>query len=265
MKIFIDLGHPAHIHYFKNFITIMKSNGHQILLVARKKDVLQQLISNLGYEFIDRGKGAKSFLSRIVYLIKTDIKLFLLARKFKPDLFLSFASTYAAHAAFLSRKPHIVIDDTEHAKLELLLYSPFSETILNPSSFWKKYSKKQIFFNSFIELSYLHPRYYEPNINILGKYGLKKKEIFFVVRFVSWEASHDIGEAGLTLEEKIKIVEHLSKKGRVIISSEMSLPQHLESYRLKIDPQDLHNLLFYTQLYIGEGATTASECVILGI
>jgi len=264
MKIFIDLGHPAHIHYFKNFISIMKSNGHQILLVARNKDVLQQLIYNLGYEFIDRGKGAKSFLPRMVYLLKTDIKLFLLARKFKPDIFLSFASTYAAHAAFLSRKPHIVIDDTEHSKLELLLYSPFSETILNPISFWKKYSKKQIFFDSFIELSYLHPKYFEPNINILRKYGLRKDEFYFVVRFVSWEASHDIGEVGLTLEEKVKIVEFLSKKGRVIISSEMCLPQNLEQYRLKIEPQDLHNLLFYSQLSIGEGATTASECVIIG-
>lgn len=264
MRIFIDLGHPAHIHYFKNFIRIMKSNGHEILLVARNKDVLHQLISNLGYEFIDRGKGAKSFLSRIAYLVKTDIKLFLLARKFKPDLFLSFASTYAAHASFLYRRPHVVIDDTEHAKFELFLYSPFSDTILNPISFWKRYSKKQIFFDSFIELSHLHPRYFEPNIHILEKYSLKIEEHFFIVRFVSWEASHDVGEGGLSLDEKVKIVEFLSKKGRVIISSEMSLPLSLESFRLKIEPQDLHNLLFYSQLYIGEGATTASECVILG-
>ena len=264
MKIFIDLGHPAHIHYFKNFITIMKSNGHQILLVARNKDVLQQLISNLGYEFIDRGKGAKGFLSRIVYLIKTDIKLFVLARKFKPDLFLSFASTYAAHAAFLSRKPHIVIDDTEHAKLELLLYSPFSETILNPNSFWKKYSKKQLFFDSFIELSHLHPKYLKINPKILDKYGIVKNEKFYIIRFVSWEASHDKKAYGLTLKEKIKIIDYLKDKGKVFISSESKLPEFLEYYKINIVPEDLHSLLFFAQLYIGEGATTASESIILG-
>jgi len=264
MKILIDLGHPAHIHYFKNFIQIMTLRGHEFLLVARDKDVLHQLISNLGMKFVNRGKGEKGLFSRILYLIKTDLKLYFLARKFRPDLFLSFASTYAAHASFLYRKPHIVLDDTEHSKLELMLYSPFSESILNPSSFWKKYSSKQIFFDSFIELSHLHPKYFQPNINILGKYNLERDETFFVIRFVSWEASHDVGEGGLTLMEKIKIVEFLSKKGKVIISSEMNLPQNLENYRLKIDPQDLHNLLFYSQLYIGEGATTASECIILG-
>jgi len=27
MKILIDIGHPAHVHYFRNFIKMMESNG----------------------------------------------------------------------------------------------------------------------------------------------------------------------------------------------------------------------------------------------
>ena len=33
---------------------------------------------------------------------------------------------------------------------------------------------------------------------------------------------------------------------------------------MKIRPELLHSVLYYAQLYIGEGSTTASECSVLG-
>lgn len=242
----------------------MEKNGHQFLLVARKKDVLHQLLSNLGFDYVDRGKGGTGFFSRLFYLIKTNTKLYFLARKFKPDLFLSFASTYAAHASFLYRKPHIVLDDTEHSTLELSLYSPFSAVILNPRSFWRKYSNKQLFFDSFIELTHLHPKYFKPDPDVKQAYDIMEGESFFIVRFISWDASHDTKATGLQFSEKFKIIEMLKKRGKVIISSECELPIELEQYRLKIRPEHLHSLIYYAHMYIGEGATTASESVILG-
>ena len=35
MKIFLDIGHPAHVHYFKNFIMEIKNEGHKVLITAR--------------------------------------------------------------------------------------------------------------------------------------------------------------------------------------------------------------------------------------
>ncbi|MFW5804449.1 MAG: DUF354 domain-containing protein, partial [bacterium] len=35
MKILIDIGHPAHVHYFKNFITKMSQKGHSFIVIAR--------------------------------------------------------------------------------------------------------------------------------------------------------------------------------------------------------------------------------------
>ena len=52
--------------------------------------------------------------------------------------------------------------------------------------------------------------------------------------------------------------------GKVIISSEGELPVELEKYRVKISPERMHDLLSFASLYIGEGATTASECAMLG-
>ena len=44
MRILIDIGHPAHVHYFKNFNVQMKSKGHTILFVARDKEVTIELL-----------------------------------------------------------------------------------------------------------------------------------------------------------------------------------------------------------------------------
>ena len=264
MKFLIDLGHPAHVHYFKNFIWQMEKKGHEFILVARDKEVLYQLLDNYGFSYIKRGKGGKSFLAKLLYILKADLIIYRVALKFKPDLFLSFASAYAAHAAWLYRKPHVVFDDTEHAKFELMLYAPFSETILNPKPFWKQYSKNQLFFDGFMELTHLVPKYFSPDPLVLKQYGIDIAEKFFIVRFVSWDASHDMGQTGLTLKQKQNVVELLQQHGKVLISSESKLPDNLEQFKIKINPVHLHHFLAYAQLYIGEGATTAAESIILG-
>lgn len=264
MKYLIDLGHPAHIHYFKQFIWSVVDLGHEVKLIARDKEVLYQLLNSYNFEFTKRGKGGKSIFSKFLYLFKADYIIFKAALKFRPDVFLSFASPYAAQIAWLTRKPHIAFDDTEHAKFSTFLYAPFSTIIMNPKSFWRKYSKKQLFFDGFMELTHLIPKYFTPSIDVLTMYGISTHEKFYIVRFVSWEASHDIGQTGISLDKKRSVIQLLLNQGRVLISAEGKLPADLEQYRIKINPAHLHDLLYYAQLYIGEGATTAAESIILG-
>ena len=137
MKILIDLGHPAHIHYFKNFIWQMEARGHTFCLVARDKEVLHILLKEYNFNFTDRGKGGKGIFGKLFYILKADFTIWKITKDFKPDLFLSFASTYAAHVSKVLGKPHIALDDTEHAKIELLMYMPFTDTVLNPFCFRK--------------------------------------------------------------------------------------------------------------------------------
>ncbi len=264
MRILIDLGHPAHIHYFKNFVAIMQGKGHEFAFVARDKEVLHSLLLNYNIHFTNRGRGKKSLLGKLFYMFYADYIIYYVARTFKPDLFLSFASTYAAHVSRLYSKPHIVLDDTEHAKFELMMYPPFSDVILNPSVFWKKFSPKQIFFESYMELFYLNSKYFTPDSSIINSYGIFADEKYFIVRFVSWNASHDIGQKGLSTESKINLVRTLEKYGKVLISSEGSLPDTLKSNQIKIRPEHLHHFLAFASLYVGEGSTTASECAVLG-
>ena len=264
MRILLDIGHPAHVHYFRHFIRIMESKGHLFFITARNKEVTFDLLNKYKIPFISRGSGKTGLIGKIVYIFQGNWIILKAALKFKPDLFLSFGSTYPAHVAFLLRKPHITFDDTEHAVLEHIMCFPFSSTILTPESYSKNLGKKQIRFSGFIELCSLHPKYYKADISVLENLGLSIGDKFVLLRFVSWNASHDFQIKGIDNSTKIKLVDEFSKYMKVFISSEGDLPAKLEKYRLPISPEKIHDVLSLATLYIGEGATMASECAILG-
>jgi predicted glycosyltransferase len=264
MRILIDINHPAHVHYFRNFMKIMESKGHNFLVVARDKEVTFNLLKAYNISFMSRGKGGKGFWGKLLYIAKGDLIIYKAAKKFSPDIFLSFGSPYAAQVSKLFRKPHVSFNDTEHALLGHLLYFPFTNTVLTPNSFLKNLGTKQIRFDGFMELCYLHPNYFNPDYETLLDLGISKNEKFILLRFVSWEASHDFGKARLNTNFKIKLFNNLLQYGKVIISSEGELPVELEKHRIIISAEKMHDLLSFASLYVGEGATTASECAVIG-
>lgn len=265
MKIHIDIGHPAHVHYFKNLMKILTTRGHTISISARNKEVIKGLLKAYSIDFFDRGSGYDSILGKLYYTCKADYLLYRKCFKFKPDLFLSFGSPYAAHVAKMLNKPHIAADDTEHARLTILSYVPFSDSILTPESFKRSFGNKQIRFKGFMELCYLHPKYFQPDINILSQLQIEPSAKYILIRFISWKAGHDRGILGLNLKDKISLVTELSKNYKVFISSEGDLEEELQAYKLDIPAEKIHDVLYYASLYIGEGATMASESAVLGI
>jgi len=264
MKILIDIGHPAHVHYFRNFIKIMESKGHQFLVIARDRQYVFDLLRAYGIGFVSRGKGGGGAISKLWYLKKTSVKQYFRARRFKPDLFLDFGTIYSGAAGMMLRKPHLVFEDTENAGLYRLLYKPFVTEIFTPECFEKELGRKQVRFPGYMELCYLHKNYFTPDATVLEEVGLTQGERFSIVRFVDWKAVHDIGYTGLLSDDKISLVNELKKYGKVFVSSEIPLPEELEEYRLNIKPESLHSLMHYAGLVLGESATMASEAVVVG-
>ncbi|WP_269849864.1 DUF354 domain-containing protein [Methanosarcina horonobensis] len=155
-----------------------------------------------------------------------------------------------------------MLEDTEHSTEQIKLYLPFADAVLTPGCFRGNLGKKQVRYNGYHELAYLHPNYFTPDPEILKELGLKEDSVFSVLRFVSWGASHDVGHHGI--QNKIEFVKELEKYGRVLITSEGRLDEVLEQYRIKVSPEKLHHLLYYASLYVGDGGTTAVESAILG-
>lgn len=264
MKILIDIGHPAHVHYFKILIRIMSEKGHQFLIIARDKEVSLELLNKYGIDFQNRGNGSSNIIGKFFYTFKADSLIYKLAKKFRPDMFLSFASPYAAQVSKLLNKPHITLTDTEHAKFGRMGFVPFSKIILTPSSFYGDFGSKHIRINGYMELCALHPKYFKPNNFILNKLNISEHDKYAVIRFISWNANHDIGRIGMNLKSKLRLISKLSEKFKVFISSEGILPAELKTYKLPSPPEFIHDILSFASIYIGEGGTTANECAILG-
>lgn len=263
MRILVDIGHPAHVHVFKNMIWNLENGEHEVKIVARDKEFVLQLLDFYGFDYVNLGKNRRGLLRKAFGVMEFDYRLFRVARAFKPDLIISKGTPYAAHTSRLVGKPHIAFEDTEHAKISDLLTVPFTDVICTPACFKKKLDpRKHIRFRGYYALAYLHPTYFKPNPEVLGELNLSRDDRFFVLRFVSWEASHDIGHRGLT--DRMALVRRLGKNGRVFITSERPLGGEFEKYRLNVPPERVHDLLYYASLYVGEGATMATEAGVLG-
>mgnify|MGYP000973114894 CR=1 FL=1 len=264
MRILIDIGHPAHVHLFKHFAWEMMAKGHDILFTCREKEFEIELLKQCGFTYKSFGKKYKSTLGKILGMIEFDVKELIAGIKFKPDVFLSHGSMYAAHAAFLMRKPHIAFEDTYNLE-QVRLYLPFTIQVLTSDYDHPIKSNKVIKYAGYHELAYLHPNRFTPDKSVLKELGVIEGEKFVIIRFVSWNASHDIGHKGISSEKKLKAIEEFSKVAKVFISSESELPNKLEKYRVRIEPHRMHDAIAFASLVFGESSTMAEEAAMLGV
>lgn len=264
MRILLDISHPAHVHFYRFFISVMKERGHEILVTAKPSDITLELLRKHNISFKPVGKKRGNGSKLLYEWAKRDFQLAFLARKFKPHATTGIHNPCMAHCAFLNRAKSIIFTDTEHAKLANSLTMPFSTKVFTPLNFQKRFGRKHTLYNSYHELAYLHPKRFKADRAVLAEAGLAEGEQFSIIRFVAWGAHHDIGHFGFDDNSKLKLIAELEKFGRVFISSEEELPKSLKKYELPISPHKLHHLLSFASLYVGEGATMAAEAALLG-
>ena len=157
----------------------------------------------------------------------------------------------------------MVFYDTEHATLSNLLTYPFATKVVTPRCYrgWVP-AHKHLVYDGYHELSYTHPDRFRPDPSKLEAFGLSPFDPPIVMRMVSWGASHDVRDHGFTAAADA--VRQLESFGPVVISSESQLPAGLSSHRLVGPIEDVHHVLAFARLYIGESATMASEAATLG-
>jgi len=267
MKILFEIGHPAHVHLFKYVFRGLEKDGHEIkIMVKEREGVVTSLLKHYGFNYSNLQTNSPHMIEKAKNMILNEIKIFNIARKFKPDIFVSVASPFSAHVSTILGKPHICLTDTEDATLQLKLMVPFTRSILTPDCFLKRFpEKKHIRYPGYHELAYLHPNWFHPDPSILDYLGVEKGKRYVIMRFSAWDASHDIGQHGFqTDEERLALVKELEKYAKVFISSEIPLKGELEKRRIKIPIHRIHDALYYASLYVGDGHKMATEAGILG-
>lgn len=267
MRILFHMGHPADLHLFRNAMSELSKRGHHVAVTAVAKEQLTQLIEAYGFEYQLVGKNTPTLAGKALTMIPKDIAFLKRARAWHPQLVISMCSAYAAHASAVMNVPHIGFNDTEIADLTMRITLPFSDAVCTPSCFEGSLGPKQIRFNGYKELAYLHPNRYQPNPAVLEQVGATERDTLIVIRFGVINASHDLHYHGLNLNtdrDKSRFVKALEEYGRVFVTSESPLGTELRERVPAIPSSALHDLLYYASLYIGDGATMASEAGVLG-
>ncbi|HRA59728.1 MAG TPA: DUF354 domain-containing protein [Bacteroidia bacterium] len=265
MRYLFYMGHPAHFHLFKNTIIALQQSGHEAMILIKKKDILEDLLRHAGMQYINinpEGRRDDKF-SIALKLLKRDFQFLKICLRFKPQIMIG-TSAEIAHVGKLLGIRSIVVneDDAEVVPWFAKLAYPWATNILAPyCCSVGKWEHKKIGYKGYHELAYLHPSNFSPkkeNIKNLGD------EPFFILRFAKLTAHHDEGRKGINTLIAEKLINMLSKHGRVYITSERELESQFEQYRIAINPLHIHDALYFAQMYIGDSQTMAAEAAVLG-
>ena len=268
MKIIVQLGHPAHFHLYKNAAKQLIADGHKVYILIKTKDVLEDLMkdSKLPYYNILQVTHRKSKSGVVMDMLIRDWKIFWFCIRHQIDL-LTGTSPEVAHIGWLQRRNAIVTTEDDDGAVPNFgkVIAPFVQCILTPEVCnMKKLEPKCVHYPSYHELAYLHPNHFTPNRELLEKYGIDTSKPYFVMRFASLNAHHDSGIKGINREIAARLIEILKPHGQIYITSERLLEPEFEPYRIKINPLDMHHVMAFASLYIGDSQTMAAEAGVLG-
>ena len=265
MRVLIDLQHPAELHVFKNLAALLRDAGHTVLFTGRDKDILVELARAVGEPVRLFGRAGKGAFRLGLELFYRQYHLVRVCREFRPDLILAVGGAFVALPGRLLGVPVHVFYDTEHARAANMLSYPFAAGIHVPDCYNRPIRQSHDVYPGYHALAYLHPARFRPDPAVPASLGLAPGEPFAVVRYVAWEAGHDIGLHGLSARMRTEAVQRLAAIGRVFVSAEGGLPEALEAFRCRVPVERMHDLLAFASLTFGESATMASEGAVLGV
>jgi len=252
---------------FKHTIHALKKAGHKVVIVIRPKDVLEQLCINEGLEYQKCGirpdKGGK--LARAAVIVQRTVEIAKIVRKEKPCMLIG-SDGVMAYLGTIFNIPSFEFfdDDYEIIKLYAWIFFPFYSDLVCPNiTNAGRWTKKKTGYEGYQKLSYLHPNIFTPDRNIVEKY-IPSDNPYFLLRLAKLNAHHDGGVGGINKTVGQHIIDILQPHGDVFITSERKLEPQFERYRLNINPSDMHHVMAFAKMYIGDSQSMAVESAMLG-
>lgn len=268
MRIGFFLGHPAHYHLFKFTIQNLRNKGHRIDILVKRKDILEKLVQDAGLDYIvvrNHERQSSSRLNLIWETIKMDLKVCKYMIQKRPSLLIG---TYAPVFSGYLGIPIIVCneDDANAVPRFAKLGYPRASSIVTPAFCdCGKWEYKAIKYRGFQKLAYLHPNEFKPNLQVAQKYLKDTNKPYVLMRFSKFNAHHDDGASGISNELAQQIITLINDKYDVYISSERELDASLEKYRISLNPLDIHHVMAFASLYVGDSQSMSVEAAMLGV
>jgi uncharacterized protein len=266
LTILFEINHPGHIHLFRNLAGELKKKAIQSHFLIKSEPVIEYLADFYDLSYTKMGSKGKSLLLKYFYQLAFLLKTIRIVKKINPMLGLGVSMNLPLVSKITKMKSIGLDDDDMKVTPVFARYANKASIILTPSSLaFEKRGKNHIVYNGFHELAYLHPNRFKPNPEVLDLLSVTDNTDYFVVRFNSFKAHHDIGEKGMTFEQKIQLIAKLEKKGKVFLSTEAQVDTGFNSYKLPDRPELMHSILAFAKMYVGESQTMTSEAAVLGI
>ncbi len=266
MNLLFDIGHPGQVHLFRNAISILKSRGHDITVTVKDLPAARQLLDAYGIPWVSLGRKYDTLLLKGLSQARYNYRLWRIACEQKTDIAIGSSIT-VAHASFFHGMKSIILDDDDADAVRLfsLFAHPFADTVLSPAALAsQRKHRRDVVYEGTHELFYLHPSRFTPDPSVAREAGIDLSRPFFIARFVSGKAYHDKGERWMTMDQKLGIIRLLERHGRVCITTERAIEPELEKWQLKVAPELIHHLLYYSTMFVGDSQTMTSEAAILG-
>ena len=267
MRILIDIGHPAHVHLFRNFYHEMKKRGHELTVTVKEIPSAISLLEIYGIPFISLGPKSDHLAGKAIRQLMYDLRMLRIVKRKGVEIGVGSSITLA-HVSKISSMRSVIFDDDDDEVEPLFAGSGHSlaDILVSPDVLRGKRKRKDtLFYPGYHELAYLHPERFTPDHAVLDEAGLKENDPFFVLRFNAFKAHHDGRATGLQPQQKTRLVEFLEKHGKVLITSEKEITPEFSRHRISISPDKIHSLLFYSLMFIGDSQTMTSEAAVLGV
>jgi hypothetical protein len=264
MRFLFDILHPAHVHVLRHPKALLEASGHEVVVTARRKDVATDLLDGFGIEYTVISEQQTGAVNLALELAARTYRLVRIARRQQVDVLVGLMGPSIAPAGKLLRIPSFVLYDTEIATRTNRWVYPMATEVITPECYASPVNGEHITYAGYHELAYLHPHRFTPDSAALGRFHIDESRPYIVVRLPAFVSSHDTDEIETATEQWVEWFEHLSGSWDVFVSSERPLPQSLASYRLEGPVTEVHHVLAFADLVIGESATMASEAAVLG-
>lgn len=264
MNYLIDIGHPAHVHYFRNLYWLLVQDN-KVVVTCKDVPIIKGLLDHYQIPYIVLGQKGEGMLGKIKQqcVFTTRMKSLLIDHAI--DIAYG-ASALVVHGSKLT-KTHCVMfdDDDQHAQpFTAKLVTPFAKTILSPDALKHENLNNAIYYPGYHELAYLHPSRFKPNPDILKKYGLTEHDKYYILRFNAFKAHHDIREGGMNNSQKMQLIDMLQQYGKVFVTTEAKLSPQFEKYKLPIAPHEIHDFMYYAQMLVSDSQTMSTEAAVMG-
>ena len=271
MNIWIDLGHIPQHNFYRQFIKILSEEGHRVFVTVLGRGRLPKIVQhdlaglpNVTIEIIGRHRMKKWSAIMEVNLIRIPHLYFWSLGK-HIDVALSNHHQTSIIARLLRIPGYAFGDDTQTTLYPVFVrFATQSHSLIYEENENSHILPKDTVLPCLKEWSYLAPKYFEPHIEALDKYGVNPKEYVFL-REVS------VGTVNYAGQERgaIRNIQHLIPKNKKVLFSleeKNRRGEYPEDWILLQEPiEDIHSLIYYSAGLVSSGDSMAREAALLGV